>query len=239
MAIYRKESVIKEVQRILPGVAGIAVTGSAAHNGDRFLPESDIDVIAIYSKNGWAWGEVDGHLLEINALRIEAIKRHVQNPQHHATNWIWTIGKYGGAELIFGGPNLENVVRSLITPRVRLVAGSTLVGALLNCQNKYRYGGRPQSLDVPLVLTALRRIVNNDLPLRAEADPDFLGFTIASDFTNELQSALVLAEATRDILSNNDEVQKLVYWSAHRTGLDWFRKAIGIDMEMPEVGYLD
>jgi hypothetical protein len=236
--VYDKSAVIQEVRRILPNVEGIAVTGSAAYEGARFVAESDIDVVAIYSKNGWAWGCVDGHLLEINAMRVGMIKRLAQNPQHQVTNWVWNTGKVGGAEVLWG-PSLEDLVRSEITARTRLVAGATLIGALLNCQQKAKSGGRLQSLDVPLVLTALRRVVSGALPIRAEADSDLLTFTVLSDFTKELDNALILGEQARHLLLSNDEVQKMMYWSAHRTALAWFRRAMGINLEIPEVGYLE
>jgi hypothetical protein len=238
MAVYDKAAVIQEVKRILPDVTGIAVTGSAAYDGARFAPESDIDVVAVYPKNGFAWGRVNGRVLEINMMRLENIKRRVQNPQNHVTNWIWNIGKVASAEVLWGPP-LNDLVRAQITPRIRLIAGVTLIGALLNNQEKAKYGGRLQSLDVPLVLTALRRIISDTLPIRAEPDSDLMDFTVMSDFTKELENALILGEESRDILLSNDEVQKIMYWSAHRTGLDWFRRSMGIRLEMPEVGCLE
>jgi tetratricopeptide (TPR) repeat protein len=238
VAVYDKFAVIQEVRRLLPTVEGIAVTGSAAYEGSRFVAESDIDVVAIYSKNGFAWGRVDGRVLEIQTMRVEMIKRRTQNPQHQLTNWVWNTGKVGGAEVLWG-PSLENLVRSQITARTRLVAGTTLIGELLNNQHKAKSGSRLQSLDVPLVLTALRRVVSDALPIRAEADSDLVDFTVMSDFTKELENALILGEQARDILCNNDEVQKIMYWSAHRTALEWLRRAMGINLEMPEVGCLE
>jgi hypothetical protein len=238
MSVYDKSAVLKEVRRILPGVEGVAVTGSAAFEGTRFRPESDIDVIAIYAKNGFAWGQVDGRELEIHIFRAEAIRQRTRNPQGQVTNWVWNTGKIGGAELLYG-PSLEDLVRSQITERTRLVAGSTLIGALLNAQNKAKAGLRPQTCDVPLLLTALRRVISHALPIRAEADEDLLEFTVMSDFSKELKNARSLGEESRDILLDNDEVQKMMYWSAHRTGLGWLRKEMGIDLEMPHIGYLD
>jgi hypothetical protein len=238
VSVYDESAVIQEVRRILPDVEGIAVTGSAAYEGTRFTAESDIDVVAIYPKNGFAWGRVGDRLLEIQVMRVGMVKRRTQNPQHQLTNWVWNTGKVGGAEVLWG-PSLEDLVRSEITPRTRLVAGATLIGELLNCQQKAKSGGRLQSLDVPLVLTALRRVVSGALPIRAEADSDLLDFTVLSDFTKELDNALSLAEPARDLLLSNDEVQKMMYWSAHRTALEWFRRAIGINLEMPEVGCLE
>jgi tetratricopeptide (TPR) repeat protein len=237
-AVYDKSAVIQEVRRLLPSVEGIAVTGSAAYEGSRFVAESDIDVVALYPKNGFAWGRVDGRVLEIQTMRVEMIKRRTQNPQHHLTNWVWNTGKVGSAEVLWGPP-LEGLVRSQITARTRLVAGTTLIGELLNNQHKAKSGSRLQSLDVPLVLTALRRVVSDALPIRAEPDSDLVSFTVMSDFTKELENAVILGEQARDILCDNDEVQKIMYWSAHRTAIEWLRRMLGINLEMPEVGSLE
>jgi hypothetical protein len=238
MAVYDKSAVILEVRRLLPDVTGIAVTGSAAYDGAEFSPASDIDVVAIYSKNGFAWGRIDGRELAINAMRLETLKRRVQNPQHNLANWIWNIGKVGAAEVLWG-PSLEGLVRSQITARTRLVAGVALIGLLLIFQDKAKHGGRLQSVDVPLVLTGLRRIVSGTLPIRAEPDSDLRDFTVLSDFRKELDNALILGEEARDLLLNNDEVQRMMYWSAHRAGLAWLRRSMNINLAMPEVGCLE
>jgi hypothetical protein len=237
MGVYDRAVVLQEVRRILPDVQGIAVTGSAAFEGARFLPDSDIDVVAIGPKSGFAWGRVGGHEMEIHAMHIDLIRGRVRNPQWHLTNWIWIAGGIGGAEVLFG-PSLEDLVRSQITKRTRLIAGSTLIGALLSAQNKAKSGSRPVSLDVPLVLTALRRVVSGALPIRAEPDADLKNFTVMSDFAKELENAATLGEESFDILLDNNEVQKIMYWSEHRTGLGWLRRAMGINLEMPEVGCL-
>jgi len=223
---------------VLPDATGIAVTGSAAYDGSQFLLGSDIDVVAIHPKNGFAWGRVGRRVVDINAMRLETIKHRVQNPQLHLTNWVWNIGKIGGAEVLCGPP-LEDLVRSQINARTRLVAGATLIGILLIFQEKAKHGGRLQSLDVPLLLTALRRIVSGALPLRAEPDSDLKDFTVMSDFTNELENALILGEGARSILLNNDEIQRIMYWSAHRTALTWFRKSMNINLDMPDVGCME
>ncbi len=147
MTVYDRTAVLHEVRRIVPDVQGVAVTGSAAFDGARFRADSDVDIVAIGPKSGFAWGRVGGHELEIETMHIDLLRGRVRNPQWHHTNWIWNIGKVGGAEVLFG-PSLEDAVRSQITNRTRLIAGSTLIGALLNVQHKVKLGLRPQSLDV-------------------------------------------------------------------------------------------
>ncbi len=236
MTVYDRTAVLHEVRRIVPDVQGVAVTGSAAFDGARFRADSDVDIVAIGPKSGFAWGRVGGHELEIETMHIDLLRGRVRNPQWHHTNWIWNIGKVGGAEVLFG-PSLEDAVRSQITNRTRLIAGSTLIGALLNVQHKVKLGLRPQSLDVPLVLTALRRVVSDALPIRAEPDDDVKEITATSDFAKELESAAKLGQESLDILLNNDEVQKIMYWSAQRTGIRWLRTVMGIRLDMPESGY--
>jgi hypothetical protein len=89
---------------------------------------------------------------------------------------------------------------------------------------------------VPLVLTALRRVLSNALPTRAEADSDLLGYTVLSDFTKELENAVILGQP-RELLLNNDEVQKMTYRAAHRTSFKWFRRALG--NKYGSVGWLE
>ncbi len=234
MGVYDKSAVLQEVRRLLPDVQAIAVTGSAAFEGKHFQPASDIDVVATHPKNGFAWSQVAGRDLEIHALSIERIKWQVQNPQYHGPSWVWNVGKIGGAELLCG-PSLEALVRSQITKKTRLIAGSALIGFLLMAENKAKLGRRPASLDVPLALTALRRVVSGALPIRAEADQDLEEFSAMSDFSKEFENATKLGEECLNILAENSELQGITYFPAHRTGLRWLRKALSIDLEMPQM----
>ncbi len=187
MGVYDKAELFQQVLRILPNVQAIGVTGSAAFEGEHFRKDSDIDVVALNPTSCYAWGELSGHTLEIHAYDIERMKKAIRNPQWHGPNWIWNIGKIGGAEHLFGR-SLENIVRRQITSSTRLVAGAALIGYLLLAASKERTGRRRASVDVPLILTALRRVVSGTFPIRALADDDLAAFSLTSDFLRNLRT---------------------------------------------------
>jgi hypothetical protein len=235
--VFDKVTLIHEVRRILPDVRSVGVTGSAAFDCANFKPGSDLDVVALNPRNCFAWSELGGHEVEIEAFAAERIKLLVQNPQWHGTRWIWNIGKIGGAEFLYG-PSLESLVRSQISPKTRLIAAAELIGVLLCGKDKLGTGRRPLSLDVPLVLTALRRIVSDSLPIRAAPDEDLKEYSLRSDFSRELESAKALGEESRSILLDNEELGKITYYPEHRAGLRWLRRAMNIELEMPAICYL-
>jgi hypothetical protein len=222
------------VQRILPEVRMVAVTGSAAFEAAHFRPDSDIDVVAIGPRNAFAWGQASGRELEIRCYTLPGVVRMVQNPQWQTTNWLWVSGSIARAEVLWG-ESIEDVVRAQIDARTRLVAGSGLIGLLLQAQNRAKSGRRPVSLDVPLALTALRHIIRGVLPIRAEADEDFSDMSAASDLSGALGFAGQLARETNDILRDNNEMAKIMYVPANRTGLHWLRDAAGINKKLPDV----
>ena len=233
-----KCAIVDEVKRLLPDVKTIALTGSAAYDGAHFKPDSDIDIIAINPRQCMAWSEVSGHELVIGAWHMENINQLVRNPQWHGPGWIWRVGMIAGAETLYG-PSLEMPVRSQITKRTRLIAASGLVGLLLMAQQKARSGRRPQLnegiVDVPFVLTALRRVLSGALPIRCEPDEDLNDMRALSDFSAEFEGAKRFAAEHRDTLRDNAALAKIIYHAAMRAGLRWMREAIDIDLPMPNI----
>jgi hypothetical protein len=234
LANIDKRALLERVQRILPKALAIGLTGSAAFDAKHLGPHSDIDIIAVNPRNCHIWNRFGGRELEIEGIPLERIKTSVRNPQWHGPNYIWNIGKIAGAEQLYG-LSLSKLVTTEITARTQLIAGAGLIGFLLFGQEKARLGRRPASLDIPLALTALRRLVAGELPIRAEADEDLAKSSFLSDFSMELEKAKVVGANALDILKNNDEVSQICYMPAHRVGLAWFRKSLNIDLEMPRV----
>lgn len=234
MGVYDKAEVVDEVRRLLPDVQTIAVTGSAAYEGTRFQPDSDIDVVAVGPRNAFVWSFACGRELEIRSYTRSFITHMVQNPQWQTTNWLWVSGSVARAEVLWGEP-VEDIVRAQINPRTRLIAASGLIGLLLLAQNRFRSGRRPVSLDVPLALTALRYITAGALPIRAEPDPDFINLSAASDLSRALEFVGTFADQAAEILRDNNEVEKIMFTPANRTGLRWLRDAAGIETALPGI----
>jgi hypothetical protein len=238
VAALNKCAIVDEVKRLLPDVKAIALTGSAAYSGERFKADSDIDVIAINPRQCMAWGEVSGHELVIGAWRMENINQLARNPQWHGAGWVWRVGMIASAETLYG-PSLAIPVRSQITKRTWLIAASGLVGLLLLAQQKARSGRRPQlnegAVDVPFVLTALRRVLSGALPIRCEPDEDLNGMGALSDFSGELEGAKKFAAEHLETLRDNTALAKITYHAATRAGLCWMRKAMNIDVAMPNI----
>lgn len=236
MGVYDKAAVVEEVRRIQPDVAMIAVTGSAAFEGVHFQPDSDIDVIAIGSRNSFAWGEIGGRELEIRTYTRDTLNSSLQNPQwwHPTSNWIFVAGTIAGAEVLFG-ESVRDLVLSCTRDRNRLVAASALIGLLLGAESRRKTGRRVASLDVPLTLTALSNVVGGGLPIRAEPDDAFRFFSAESDISTAVKFASEFAERTRDILADDEQVASIMYLPEHRTGLRWLRSAIGINRGMPHL----
>lgn len=233
MGVYDRTAVLGEVLRILPDVTSVAVTGSAAFDGPLFRPTSDIDVVAVGPRSCLAYGQVGDHELEIFCYRIGEIEIQLQNPQWRY-DWIFHAGKFGRAEVLLG-ESLRPLVLRHTGDRTRLIAGSALIGLLLLAETKRKTARHYAELDVPLTLTALRHVVSGGLPIRMEADEDFKQMSAESDLLPALQFARSLAERTRDILADDEEVAKITYWPEHRAGLRWLRNVIGIDRAMPHL----
>ncbi len=238
MAPLDKRTIVKEVKRLFPDVETIALSGSAAYDGVRFKPDSDIDVIAVSRRPGMAWSEVAGHELVIGARNMESVNQLVRTPQWHGPGWIWRVGAVANAEILYG-PSLEVQVRSQITKRTWLIAASGLIGLLLIAQRKAQTGRRPifyeTMVDVPLALTALRRVLSASLPNRCEPDDDLNEMSALSDFSTEFERVERFAAAHLDTLRDNAELEKIGHPSANRAGLHWMRKAMGIDTPMPSI----
>jgi hypothetical protein len=234
MGVYDKAAVLEEVRRLLPDVTMVGVTGSAAFEGRHFTPDSDIDIIAVGHRNCFAWGQADGHELEIRVYTRDAMERPLQNPQWHPTNWIFLAGKIAGAEVLVGD-SPRNFVLSCMSDRNRLIAGSALLGFLLLYDIKRKARRRPPSLDAPLILTGLRHVVARNLPMRAEPEEAFRHLSPETDLSKMVAFAAELAEQSRDILADDEQVASMMYLPENRTGLHWLRNAIGIHREMPNI----
>jgi hypothetical protein len=233
MGLYDRFAVLDEVRRLLPEVTSVAVTGSAAFDGAHFRPESDIDVVAVGPRNCLGWGQVGAHELEIFCYRIDDLEIQLQNPQWRY-DWIFHAGKLGRAEVLMG-ESLRPLVLRCTGDRNRLIAGSGLIGLLLIAETKRRTARHYAELNVPLTLTALHHVVSGDLPIRMEADEAFRDMSAESDLFAAVEFARGLGERTRDILSDDQQVAKIMYWPEHRRGLHWLRNAIGIDRDMPHL----
>ena len=227
---------LAEVRRILPEVRMVAVTGSAAFDGPKFGPNSDIDVVAVGPCNVFAWGHASGREVEIQSFTLDSIRRQVQNPQWHTMNWIWYAGKLARAEVLWGR-SIEELVRGEISVRTRLIGTSGLIGLLLAAERNARTGRRPVHVDVPLALSALRHIMTGILPIRAEPDDDFRDYSASADLSRALEFVKPFANEAADILRDNQEVGKIMYLPEHRAGMLWLRKVIGVDLPMPDVCY--
>jgi hypothetical protein len=236
MAGYDRAAVLTEVRRILPEVRMVAVTGSAAFDGPKFTPHSDIDVVAVGPCNVFAWGHASGREVEIQSFTLDSIRHRVQNPQWHTTNWIWYAGKLARAEVLWGH-SVEDLVRGEINVRTRLIAASGLIGLLLAAERNARTGRRRVHVDVPLAFSALRHIMAGILPIRSEPDEDFRNLSASADLSCALEFVKPLAREAEDLLRDNGEVGKIMYLPEHRTGMQWLRKATGIDLPMPDICY--
>lgn len=233
-----KHAIVEEVRRLLPQTEIIALTGSAAHGGERFRPDSDIDVFAIHPRPCLAWSNFDGHEMAIGAMRKDGLDHLVQNPQWFTPGWIFRVGMIARAEFLFG-PSLEAEIRSKITRDTWLVVTSGLIGLMLMAASKAGSGRRPHFhesiIDVPIVATALRRALSRELPIRCEPDADLAAKGPLSDFSAEFEGARTLAERYREKLQDNAAVAKSCSILPQRIGLEWMRRAAGIELPMPSV----